>query len=242
MNAPALNLAAETAPALLAALRKIDITVPHITEGRRSQHRERYLMARFLATAAESQRVRYPMEVEHRDKPDFVLHLDTDRVGVECVEAVPEEWYEIEAIRERSYPDALNWGQSFKPGEKVFTAEQKVEVASGVRAGPPWVGSMAEAQWAEAMEHFIRIKTEKLRTGNYAEFPHMWLLVQDEWRVPMYSREQVEEAAALCLPRIADLQVEPCFTSIFVCSRGWLLSFEVGHFTMEPIRELWRDG
>ncbi|SDO54857.1 hypothetical protein SAMN05216213_101283 [Ectopseudomonas guguanensis] len=241
MNMPLLNLSADTAPALLKALREVDIKVPSITKGRSHTHRERYLMARFLATTAESQLIDYPLTVTHRDKPDFVLQIASNLIGVECIEAVPEEWYEIEAIRGRKYPHAFNFGQKFEPGKKLFNSQQKDEIASGNRAGLPWMGNSAELEWAEAMAHFIRLKTEKLRSGDYTETHNMWLLIQDEWRVPIHDPEEIKEAATLCLPLIAHLQVQPCFSAIFICCRGWLLSFGHGNYSMEPIRELWRD-
>ncbi len=198
-------------------------------------------MARFVATEAESSLLRYPLTVEHRDKPDFVLEMRGVPIGIECVEAVPKEWYEIEAIRERKYPDALNWGHRFRPGEKVFSLKEKDEIASGSRAGPPWVGDMAERQWAEALEYFIRLKTDKLRSGNYGEFSKMWLLIQDEWRVPLYSYEDIRKAATFCISLIGDLRVEPCFSSIFICTRSWLLTLGSNEVTIKPIRDIWRD-
>jgi len=241
ISRPTLSITAETSQALHAILQGIDITVPLFDEGRTPQHGERYMMARFLATVADTHLIRYPLVVEHRDKPDFVLQYYAERIGVECVEAVPEEWYEVQAIRERQFPEASNFLQMYKPGKRIFTKEQKIEIANGSRMGPPWVGSMAERQWAEAMEYFIRLKTGKLRSGNYSKFPRMWLLIQDEWRVPIYSIEDVHEAATICLSRIADLQEIPCYSAIFVCCRSWLLCFEQGHYTIAPIRDLWRD-
>lgn len=234
-----MNFVAKAPDNLLAILREVDITVPLVTEGRTSQHRERYQMARFLATVADSDRLQYPLTIAHRDKPDFDLGLNAERIGVECVEAVPEEWYEIEAIRERHFPDALNSGQRFRPGKKVFSAGRKQEIASGSDQGLPWVGDMAVRQWAEAMEYFIRAKTTKLRAGNYAEFSRVWLLIQDEWRVPVCNSEKLQAAAHLCLAQIADLQVEPRFSSVFISSGDWLLTLGQAGLAMEPVRDLW---
>lgn len=242
MSLPELSLSAETPTDLLSQLRNINITVPSITKDRSNRARERYVMARFLATKAESELVCYPLTIKHRDKPDFALHHQNGEVGVECVEAVPDEWYRIQEIQDRDFPGALTFGQHFRPGkhERVFTDEERIEVANGSRTGYPWVGNLAEKQWAEAMEFFIESKTEKLRSGNYSEFQNMWLLIQDEWRVPMHSEEEVREGAKMCLTRISKFLTPPCFSTIYICCRGWLLSFENGHFTMEPIRDLWR--
>lgn len=241
MKPHTLNLTAKTAQELLTTLKHIDITVPAVTEGRTTQHRERYLMARFLATSIDSKRLEYPLSVEHCDKPDFVLQFATKRLGIECVEAVPQEWYEIQSLREKHFPEAFNFGQMFKPKEKVFTHEEKLEIANGSLSGPPWVGKMAVRQWAEAMEHFIQIKTEKLRSDYYSEFPHMWLLIQDEWRVPIYDEDEIRESTTLCLAKIESLLNPPCFSSIFICCREWLIILERNKFSIELINDIWRE-
>lgn len=240
MSLSELSLSADTPTDLLSQLRNIDITVPSITKDRPNRARERYTMARFLATIAESKLVCYPLTIEHRDKPDFALRHQNGEIGVECVEAVPDEWYRIQEIRDRDFPDALNFGQHFQPGKRVFTDEERIEIANGSRASYPWVGNMAEEEWAKAMEHFIGSKTNKLRSGNYSEFQNMWLLIQDECRVPIHSEEDVREAAKMCLTRISEFLVSPCFSTIYICCMGWLLSFENGRFTMKPILDLWR--
>jgi hypothetical protein len=230
---------AETPEALLANLRRTDITVPNRMEDTTTQHRERYMMARFLATKAKSACIPYPMFVQHLDKPDFVLRGNGLQIGVECIEVVPEEWYEIEAIRGRQFPQALTFGQIFKPGKKIFTKQEKLDIASGTLAGPPWAGNMPQRYWAEAMEYFIQVKTEKLRSGSYRGFSPLWLLIQDEWRVPLYDLKDLREAAEMCLSRIAYLQESPCFEAIFACSREWLLSFEKDALTIDVIPRLW---
>lgn len=142
MTAPNLSLTASSSVELLARLAATDITVPLVTEGRTSRHREQYVMARFLATRAKQNELRFPLSLVHDDQPDFVLTEDSSVVAIECIEAVPEEWYEIEALRERFYPDEMNFGQIYRPGQRVFTMQQLHDIASGKQAGPPWAGSM----------------------------------------------------------------------------------------------------
>jgi hypothetical protein len=219
MSLPELSLSACTPIDLLSQLRNIEIKVTSITTNRSNQERERYIMARFLATIAESERICYPLTIVHRDKPDFALCHLNGKVGVECVEAVPNEWYRIQEIRDKYFPDVPNFGQRFQYGKNahIFTDDEKIEVANGSRAGYPWVGNMAEKQWVEAMEYFIESKTEKLQKGNYSEFSNMWLLIQDESHAPISGAEEVRAAAELCLARIGKFLVNPkhpCFNII----------------------------
>ncbi|MEW5943563.1 MAG: hypothetical protein AB1710_06910 [Pseudomonadota bacterium] len=241
VRAPKLSLNATSANALFAQLSAIDITVPLITEGRTSQHREQYMMARFLATAAKIGKIGFPLNLMHGDKPDFVLTTAGIEVGVECVEAVPEEWYAIEALRERHYPNALNFGQIYHPTERIFDKQTKIDIASGKHLGSTWVGSMPKLQWVAAMEHFIGLKTDKLRSGNYSSHGTMWLIIQDEWRVPLYRPQEVQEAALECMFRIDHLLSPPCFRAIFICSGNLLLCIENGQLEVAEIHDLWRD-
>lgn len=242
VNRPALSLAASSAVELRQRVAAIDITVPHVTEGRTAQHREQYAVARMLATFAEAGLWQYPLSVDHRDKPDFALNTKQCCIGIECVEAVPEEWYEIQAIRERHFPDKLNFGQIFRAGQRRFTSEEKWAIASGEKKGPPWAGDMAERNWAEAIEYFVAQKTAKLRSGNYAVFSEMWLVVQDEWRVPIYYPEELNLAVILVTPKLAAWLRAPAYSRVFVCRSQTVITFTSLGVTFTPVLNLWHDG
>jgi hypothetical protein len=126
-----------------------------------------------------------------------------------------------------------------KPGLPSLTLQERIQIAKGRKAGPPWVGNMAERQWAEALAYFIEKKTLKLRAGHYVDYPNNWLLIQDEWRVPVYREEERLEAARLCAARISHLLQPPAFSSIFVCSGRWLLRLAPGPVKISLIRDLW---
>jgi len=207
---PHLNLTADSAVQLIELLAETNIKVPAITEGRKEVHRERYVMAHLLATKAENL-FSYPMSVAHREKPDFAINQGEVSIGVECVEAVPEEWYEIEAIRERKYPNSKNFCIKYTPGHKSLTKTEKEESAAGRGKSYFWVGDTPEKEWAAAMAHFINVKTTKLRAGNYGDFQENWLLIQDEWRVPIFDADDLSKAVEFFLPLMKETWVPPCF-------------------------------
>lgn len=239
MDAPRLHLRAETAADLLRQLEAIDIAVPLHDEKRTTSHREQYMAARLLSTLAEADMLSFPLCLEHREKPDFGLLLPEKAVGIECVEATHTEWAQIQAIRENDFPDALVFLPMLKPGEINFSKDERIQIARGERSGPPWVGSMAKQQWAEAIAYFVNLKTEKLRKGNYSEFGENWLLVQDEWPVPLYRPEERLEAATMCLSLMRSLVRPPCFTNIFVGNSSWLLHIRERGVEMHEMRDLW---
>jgi len=240
MSTVRLNLEAQTALDLLRQLSEIDIAVPLQDDGRTAAHRERYMAARLLSTLAETDLLTYPLRLQHREKPDFGLFGPTASVGIECVEAIHEEWAQIQAIRERDFPEALIFLPMLRPGEKKFTIEERLQVARGERAGPPWVGNMAERQWAEAMAHFIGRKTEKLRKGDYGDFGSNWLLIQDEWPVPLHYEEERIEAAQMCTALARPYLEGHSFSNIFVGNSRWLLHLAPGEPKLYQMRDLWR--
>jgi len=240
MNQVRLDLEAQTPHDLLRQLGSIDISVPLQDEGRTSVHRERYMAARLLSTMAETDLLSYPLRIQHREKPDFGLFWSGTAVGIECVEAIHEEWAQIQAIRERDFPEALIFLPMLRPGQTKFTIEERLEVARGERAGPPWAGNMAERQWAEAMTHFIGRKTEKLRKGGYADFASNWLLIQDEWPVPLHYEEERMEAASLCTELARPCLEGHCFAHVFVGNSRSLIHLAPGAPKLYEMRDLVR--
>ena len=240
MKPPLFALSAASKTDLFAQLRRVDITVPLITEGRTKEHRERYLMARILATLASADLLAFPIKVFHSEKPDFLLSFDGSEIGAECVEVVPQELYEIEVLREKLYPHEMNFGQIFKPGQQKFTLEEKHGIARGEVLGPPWMPDMAKRNWIAAIMHFIAGKTKKLRNGNYSSTATNWLLLQDEWPTSLrFYPEQVREAAVECSKQVDSMLEPPSFQAIYVASGEQLLMFKRGSVRVEPIFNLW---
>lgn len=200
------------------------------------------MMARLLATLADTELLDFPLRVEHREKPDFALHLPTSCIGVECVEVTSPEWQEIQVLRERESPDALIFTPMLRPGQTTFTLEQRREIARGDRAGPPWVGNMPERHWAAAHAFFIAAKTKKLRSGNYAGFSEVWLLIQDEWPTPIHYIEDYEEAAALCVRSISSELSSPCFSRLFTASSRFLIELKRPQPRLRNVNDLWREA
>lgn len=234
-----LNLTADSAAELIKLLGGGDIKVPAVTGGRKVVHRERYVMAHLLATKAEDL-FSYPISVVHREKPDFAINQGGVSIGVECVEAVPEEWYEIQAIKERKFPNSRGSFNKYTPGQRSLTKAEKEESAAGRGASYPWMGDAPEKEWAAAMAYFINAKTKKLRVGNYSDFQENWLLIQDEWRVPVYDADDLSRAVEFLLPLMEGAWVLPCFDRIFVKANRWMLSFTPGGYKMEATRNLWK--
>jgi hypothetical protein len=85
------ELFSQDARDFLKKLREIDTTVPQRTQGRRSHHRERYCIVRYLDTLAKASRLTFPLRVVKCESPDFFLYFPDLAVGLEITEAGTEK-------------------------------------------------------------------------------------------------------------------------------------------------------
>jgi hypothetical protein len=242
MNRPLLTFSSKSADAFVRKLSGANIRVPRVGEGRTSQHRERYTMARFLATAYTQGLVDLPITVDHRDNtgnPDFLLSFGGFQIGAECVEVVPQEWYAIEAIRRREFPSSLTFFRRFEPREHLYSASQKRRIAAGSASGPGWVGNEPEQEWAEAHAYFVEDKVQKLRKGNYQPLTRVWLVMQDEWRVPVTTVDEKMLALSLLLPKLPVLLQAPSFERVFICSNPVMIEITATDSHVYPLDNWW---
>jgi hypothetical protein len=245
---PNFSLHAISPDDLVHQLAAIDITVPLVSEGRTKEHCEQYMMARLLATTAKASLLRYPLQLIHGDKhgerPDFVVRFGQEEVGVECVEANHSDHYHIEDIRERLYPEAMNFGQRFEPGKSFLTSDEKHDIASGEASGPPWMSGSMKRNWIAAMEFTIAGKTEKLRKGNYEASRATWLLVHDEWPNPIHFYPEAVRLAAKELHAVLVVPcfVPPAFDQIFLESGKQLFRLDRNGLDAFFIPTLWNNG
>jgi hypothetical protein len=220
----------------------VDITVPLQGEGRTTQHVEQYVVARLLATLAETETLKFPLALRHREQPDFALTLAERTVGVECVLATHQEWAHVIAKREIDYPEALIAMPWFQPGRPTFTPDEREQIARGEGKGSVWVGSMAKRHWAEGQYYTVAEKTAKLRSGNYGAFAENWLAVQDEWPAPLYRPDEIAAAAELCAELIKSLLEPPAFSHIFVGRNEWQLRLHPLPIQVLHVPPLWSDA
>ena len=221
----------------------MNIRVPPIGEGRTSQHRERYVMARFLATAYTQGIIEVPISIDHRDNtenPDFCLSIGDTRIGAECVEVVSQESYAIKAIRRRKFQGAMTFLHRFEPKEHVYSKSQQESIASGSAFGTSWVGDAPEREWADAHAYFIKNKVQKLRNGNYKPLDRIWLLMQDEWPVPVITDDEKMLAFSFLQTMLPCLLAPPSFERVFICSNSILFDITATECNFYPLENWWQ--
>ena len=89
---------------LLAVLRSIDISVPPKNAGRMTEHCETWSICRLLATLAKHNRIKFPIQLTKRERPDFLLKSADRYIGIEVTEAINEEYAKATTLPE-AYED-----------------------------------------------------------------------------------------------------------------------------------------
>ena len=165
-------------------VRSLSGVVPARGKGRTADHTELYSLALLLGNPVIESELSFPVEVIHRDRPDFLVRMPNREIGIEHVEAVSQNEAMIASLREEGYGPECHFIRRSVPGEPVLTREQAIQEIEADKPGPAWCGDSPEREWAEAMAYFVKQKLERMRKPGFKTFDENWLLVYDNWRVP----------------------------------------------------------
>lgn len=224
---------------LLDELAAIDISVPLRTEGRTTEHTERWSTCRFLATYATTDLLTYPLKVVPRDRPDVLVTLASATRGIEITEAVPTDWAKIGALYEHRDYENLMHTPRFVPGEAPRPATELNRIACGDDPGPAWAGDSPEREWASAMHYFVRQKVEKLSKPGFGRYDQDWLLIYDNWPVPAINEAL---AASYLSEQLASSSPTIPFHAVFVECYRHFWHFQDGAATGTEINDIWKDS
>lgn len=193
-------------------LSAIDFSVPRRTEGRRSHHRERHCIVRYLTTLARSSLLEFPLVVKKWESPDFLLHLPDGTVtGIEITEAGTEHVQRTATLLEKSPPGSFMEGGEIRlPGE-------------GLR-GRGYVGNEPELELARLILESVAGKTEALNRGHYTAADKYELLIYDNSHLPLIDLGVVAPLLKSALTGwLRQSQTERAFASISVLRDSELL-------------------
>lgn len=165
---------------LVTRLSAITVAVPRRSEGRTSRHTENWSMCRFLATAADNDLLKFPLDCWKRERQDYYMRIGVTEVGVEITEAIPESYSRYLNIQERYSPSALidlglfRYGSAPIPSKMIHSSLGEVR-----RLSVGWSGDEAEREWAQFMRDSILTKIGKLAIPGYEKFRENWLVIYD---------------------------------------------------------------
>jgi hypothetical protein len=174
------NFISESKTDLLNKLSEINIRVPQRTKGRKTEHTEIWSICRLLSTYANENLFSFPIEIIHRDKPDFLVIIDTIKIGIEFTEAISEQYARALALRENIQnaviePSLFGWSAPKRNKDEII---EIINQSSRRLIGLPKTGDSVEIEWVNGIWDCIVSKLIKLNK-NYDKFNKNWLLIYD---------------------------------------------------------------
>jgi hypothetical protein len=223
---------------LLAALAKVDITVPPRTQGRTSDHCETFVASHLLAALADSDRLAFPLSVAHQDRPDIRLGMAGETVGIEITEAVSTAWADFMALAEREKPDAL-----LEPAHFGFDAlprtldEKRALLKQPKLSSGGWVGDRPEQEWAKFMYQAVHTKLQKLSVDRFEKFSKNYLAIYDN--LPLVSLNEDKITSLLRRVLAPHWSISPAFDAIYIQRGRIIIELISGGYSVLQVPDLW---
>jgi len=237
-------LLASSSSDLLTQLARVDITVPPLSRGRTKDHTEQWSMFRFLSTYADSGMLHYPLELVHRDRPDYELRLNGKSCGVEVTASMPPQYAKAISVCNRFCPDApiepefFTWDSPDRSEDEIVAI---LERSKQSLHGMGWVGDSVERQWAHCINKSILNTVTRLNMGGFEQFFENWLIVYDN--IPQAALD-----LRLGMKHLADYafktdldETSKSFGNIFIETHGTFISFVDNRWTSIELNDLWRS-
>ena len=186
---------------LLSTLRRNPAPTPP-GERRTKEQSESWVIWHFLKAVAGSGRIEYPLNVEHKDRPDLVLSCGTGKTGIEITNAVPEDWKRAEAEKERiTNPDdvpCVLFVPSFRIRDQKRSKDEIRKMARNQAQAQlrPHMGNSIERNWVEAMVCITEHKAGKFAAPGFAEHDKNWLLIHDNWSPGIHGCHEAAKSLA----------------------------------------------
>jgi hypothetical protein len=233
-----MNLSAEGTDDLNIQLSNIDISVPPREEDRTTEDCERWSMARFLATLNHYGHLQFPVLVNKRERPDFLVEAGGESYGVEITEAIPTAYARALVIAAKENPEAMVDMSQFKYGEEKTLEEIREIVNASKLTGDGWAGKSAEKELAQAIRQVVSHKTQKLRQEGFSKFSSNILLVYENMPLPHLD---LEAASAFIANELSAYWNESeTFDHVYIESNNEMLAFHANGQGLETIPELWQ--
>jgi len=211
---------------LLRTLSEVDVCVPSRRNGRTTEHVEVYAIVHLLSCLIK------------RERPDFLLTMNQQVVGIEHTEAVSQNASHKAALREDGIGGRLSFITRHKPGERVKKGKDLEKEIEENKAGDGWEGDSVERDWAEAMECFVSDKRGSMQKAGFSLFDENWLLIYDNWRTQLPT-VHLEEAAHRLFLGMKEDGIFDKLNRIFVMSGEYFIEFSLADVELHEVNNLW---
>jgi hypothetical protein len=187
---------------LLQQLQDLHFDVPKRNQGRKKIHVEKYSVFQFLRVMAQNDKLLYPFALFYGDKPDFVASTSNLNIGIEVVEAIPQN-KALEQAERAQLPKRNTWGRLYNIKERNKALDEiknEIEIENEIVIseddelgadimddkviGISFLGDEIEIRWSEAIESFVSKKRKILNKNDFQKFEKNWLIVYDNWPAP----------------------------------------------------------
>lgn len=218
-----------------------DIQVPLRTEERQTKDVEAWVACRFLSTMSRTDLLRFPLRVEHADRPDFVLSGSDMPIGIELTEAISTDQARVCAEIERDEKCEFRSVPHYRISDQARSYDEIRALAQPKSQALPRMGDSVECDWVDAMSEIVARKATKFFKPGFASHPVNWLLVYDNWQ-PVALLD--EEAATTQLHRESSFDGWSYpFSMIFIQRPRTIWEFAPGTRPVEHrIPDCWVDG
>lgn len=203
--------------------------VPPRARGRTKRHTEPWIVSSLIATLASADSIAFPIDLSWGDKPDFVLAMDGDPIGIEVTEAIPSSYAHYAALASREFPGAMMEPSLFRYDQEPMDATEMRSFLSSRRLqSPGWTGDECEINWSRWVNDSIVAKLNCIGGEDFEVYPKNWLAIYDN--LPLVGVD-VSRAVSMLESTMDKLWArEPSFDEVFIhCAtvlvrlnpRGW---------------------
>lgn len=221
-------------------LKQQNINVPSRTEGRTSQHCERFGGFRLLATWANADYLTYPIKLVHRDKPDFFLLHGEIEVGIEFTEAVSEKDAAIDALAEKMGKQAFLFVDMFdfdKRKAKLTESEMKEIIKNPPSGGPGCGDDGFEREWVKWMFARVNKKTNDFNKPEFEKFNKNLLLIYDNSPTFLIN---IGTAMKYLMPKLDDYWFKNNrFDKVLIETGNQIIQIHPSSWSIQPIFDIW---
>ena len=228
---------------LLEKLSKINIKVPFRTEGRKSDHREKYCICIYLEKLAQNNLLKYPISLKKikKDPPDFILtQCESETIAIEHRDIGSKKYQAALTELEKAPKDSLLEASFFDEKNESFT---KADIEGAIRQpneplrGCGVSGYAWENQWAMFLLEGIKEKIVILNRPRFKITTKNDLLLYDNTHVGLLNLQKAIELAQNYLRNDSEiLKYRKHFNRISIIHRNKLL-FNIFHDKMILIHD-----
>lgn len=210
----------------------IDTSVPKRSEGRKTEHTEKYSIVSFLKEFQNKNILTFPFTLIHRDKPDFSIKTSVNTLGIEFTESIPEQLARAQFLLEKHFvgfaglePEFFGRNAPERTDSEILEILRKSQKRL---VGKGYVGKSVEERWVLGIQGCITNKTMKLNNPDFDEFNYNYLLIYDNQTKPMLDKNYVSLKLFPFLKKYWDEKNKLSFDKIFIDSINSFLVIKKG--------------